>query len=219
MTPVNTAIISYGGTSIPILGKVHLRVWCGHFRCLLDCNLVDSKKVRPILGRKVCLGTNFIQYLDNDQLNRPQDFDGEVYTHDVAAISSVSADQLIKSFPRVFADGVGALAGEYHMVLDESARPVQHPPCRDPVAIRKCPRETLEDLEKREIIARVTTPTPWISSMVVIPKKNGKLCICLDPMDLNRAVQQENYPMPTIEESFLLTHPLEKDAVRDQICT
>ena len=54
VTPVNTAIISYGGTSIPILGKVHLRVWRRDFRCLLDCNLVDSKKVRPILGRKVC---------------------------------------------------------------------------------------------------------------------------------------------------------------------
>ena len=178
MTPVNTAIISYGGTSIPILGKVHLCVWRGHFRCLLDCNLVDSKKVRPILGRKVCLGMNIIQYLDNDQLNRPQEFDGEVYTLDVPASSPASADQLIKSFPRVFADGMGALAGEYHMVLDESARPVQHPPRRVPVAIRERLRETLEDLEKREIIARVTTPTPWISSMVVVPKKNGKLRIC-----------------------------------------
>ena len=112
VTPVNTAIISYGGTSIPILGKVHLRVWHGHFRCLLGCNLVDSNKVRPILSRKACLGMNIIQYLDNDQLNRPQEFDGEVYTLDVPASSPVSADQLIKSFPRVFADGRGALAGE-----------------------------------------------------------------------------------------------------------
>ena len=149
VTPVNMAIISYGGSSIPILRTGHLRVWRRDFRCLLDCNLVDSKKVRPILGRKVCLGMNIIQYLDNDQLNRPQEFDGEVYTLDVPASSPVSADQLIKSFPRVFADGMGALAGEYHMVLDESARPVQHPPRRVPVAIR----ERLEDLEKREIIA------------------------------------------------------------------
>ena len=55
---------------------------------------------------------NIIQYLDNDQLNRPQEFDGEVYTLDVPASSPVSADQLIKSFPRVFADGMGVLAGE-----------------------------------------------------------------------------------------------------------
>ena len=136
VTPVNTAIISYGGTSIPILGKVRLRVCRGDFRCLLDCNLVDSKKVRPILGRKACLGMNIIQYLDKDQLNRPQESYGEVYIHDVPASSPISTDQLIKSFPCVFADGVGALAGEYHIVLDESARPVQHPPRRVPVAIR-----------------------------------------------------------------------------------
>ena len=154
VTPVNMVIILYGGTSIPILGKVHLRVWRGHFRCLLDCNLVDSKKVRPILGRKVCLGMNIIQYLDNDQLNRPQESYGEVYIHDVPASSPISTDQLIKSFPCVFADGVGALAGEYHIVLDESARPVQHPPRRVPVAIRECLRETLEDLEKHMRRAR-----------------------------------------------------------------
>ena len=66
----------------------------------------------------------------------------------------MSADQLIKSFPRVFANGIGALAGEYHMVLNESARrPVQHPPRRVPGAICERLRETLEDLEKHEIIA------------------------------------------------------------------
>ena len=35
---------------------------------------------------------NIIQYLDNDQLNRPQESDGEVYTNDVPASSPVSAD-------------------------------------------------------------------------------------------------------------------------------
>ena len=79
-------------------------------------------------------------------------------------------------------------------------RPVQHPPRRVPFAIRERLRETLEDLEKRESIARVTKPTPGISSIVVVPKKNGKLRICLDPMGLNRALQRENYPLPTTEE-------------------
>ncbi|CAH3173368.1 unnamed protein product [Porites lobata] len=98
---------------------------------------------------------NIITYLDNDQLNRPQASQGGVYTHDIPATSP-----LFKRFPRVFTDSVGALAGEYHMVLDKSARPVQHPPRRIPFAIRERLRETLEELETREIIARVTTPTP-----------------------------------------------------------
>ena len=176
-----------------------MRVWRGDFRCLLDRNLVKSRRVRPVLGKKECPRVNIIKCLDNDQLNRPQAPDSEVYTHDVPATSPVAADQLLlKRFRRVFADGVGVLAGEYHMVLDESVRPVQQPPRRVPVAIRERLRETLE--EKREIIARVTTPTPWIISMVVVPKKNGKLRICSDPMDLNRALHRENYPLPTIEE-------------------
>ena len=161
---------------------------------------LTARKSDLFLAGKACLEMNIIQYLGNDQLNRPQESGGEVYTHDVPASSPVSADQQIKSFPRVFADGVGALAGEYHMVLDESTRPVQHPPRKVPVAIRERLRETLEDLEKRATNAPVTTPTPWISSMAVVPKKNGKLRICLDPMDLNRALQRENYPMLTIEE-------------------
>ena len=69
--------------------------------------------------------------------------EGGVYTHDVPATSPVAADQLFKRFPRVFTDGVGALAGEYHMVQDKSARQVQHPPRRVPFAIRERLRETL----------------------------------------------------------------------------
>ena len=121
--------------------------------CLTAIWLTARKSDLFLAGKCAGLGMNIIQYLDNDQLNRPQEFDGEVYTLDVPASSLVSADQLIKSSPRVFADGMGALAGEYHMVLDESARPVQHPPRRVPVAIRERLRETVEDLEKLEIIA------------------------------------------------------------------
>ena len=52
VTSVNTAIISYGGSSIPIPGKVRLRVWRGDFRCLLDCNLVDSKTDLFLAGKR-----------------------------------------------------------------------------------------------------------------------------------------------------------------------
>ena len=51
----------------------------------------------------------------------------------------------------------------------------------------------------QDFIAPMTTPTEWISSIVVVPKKNGKLRICLDPKDLNRAIQREKYQLPTID--------------------
>ena len=36
--------------------------------------------------------------------------------------------------------------------------------------------------------------------MVVVLKKNGDLRICLDPKDLNKSIQREHYPLPTIED-------------------
>ena len=66
VTPVNKAIISYDRSSIPVLGKVPLRVWRGDFRFLLDRNLVKSKKVRLILVRRACLRMNTIRELKNN---------------------------------------------------------------------------------------------------------------------------------------------------------
>lgn len=36
--------------------------------------------------------------------------------------------------------------------------------------------------------------------MVTVIKPNGKLRICIDPRDLNKAIKREYYPMTTIEE-------------------
>lgn len=61
-------------------------------------------------------------------------------------------------------------------------------------------------MTEQEIIAPVTAPTPWVSSMVVVPKPNGKLRICLDPKELNKAIQREHYPLPTIEDVATRLH-------------
>ena len=45
----------------------------------------------------------------------------------------------------------------------------------------------------------MTEPTDWVSSMVTVVK-NGKVRICIDPKDLNKAVRRENFPIPTVEE-------------------
>ena len=56
-------------------------------------------------------------------------------------------------------------------------------------------------MEQQKIIAKVTEPTEWVSSLVVVQKPNsGKLRICLDPRDLNRAILRPHYPSRTIED-------------------
>ena len=204
VTPTATKITTYGGTTLPVVGTVLLRVRRGDLQCHLDCKLVDRNDIRPILGRKACLGLKIVAYLDNDQLNKPDTSGAAIYA--VETPSPMSTEQFIKKHPKVFSDGVGLLEGNYHIRLDTSIDPVQHSPRRVPVPLRAHLKATLEDLVKQEILAPVTEPTPWISFMVVVPKKNGTLRICLDPQDLNKAILREHYPLPTIEEIATRLH-------------
>ena len=74
-----------------------------------------------------------------------------------------------------------------------------HAPRRIPVTLQKKVKEKIAELEKKGIIQKVTDPTDWISSMVIVSKP-GKIRICLDPRDLNKAIQRPKYQMPTLEE-------------------
>ena len=55
-------------------------------------------------------------------------------------------------------------------------------------------------MEKHGIIAKVTEPTDWVNSMVVVHKPNGDLRVCLDPTDLNKAIKRPFHPVPTLDD-------------------
>ncbi len=40
----------------------------------------------------------------------------------------------------------------------------------------------------------------WLSPIVIVPKKNGKLRICIDFRKLNAATKKDPYPLPFIDE-------------------
>ena len=189
-----------------------LRVRRGDSKCRLDCIIVDQQGIRPLLDHKACLGMKIVAYLDNDQLNKPSTKGAEVYA---VGDNKGAKEQFIQKYPSVFADEVGLLEGEYRICLDPQAEPVQHAPRRVPVAHREALREALEDLVKREVLATVTRPTQWVSSMVAVQKPDGRMRICLDPKELNEAIQREHYPLPTIEEVATRLHGAKLFSVLD----
>ena len=200
-----TAIVAYGGSKIPVVGEVQIRVSRGDNQFLLDCKLVDSTEIRPLLGRKACIGMKIIKYIDNDKIHKPSTGSFPVYIVDgisgeTSRHSPLSKDDLLRRYPKVFRDNVGKMEGAYRIRIDTEVDPIQNAPRRVPVALRDKIKETLDDLHQQDIIEAVTIPTAWVSSMVVVPKANGKLRICLDPKDLNRAILREHYPLPTVED-------------------
>ena len=85
------------------------------------------------------------------------------------------------------------------IVTDPLVKPTQHSPRQVPIALRDKVKEKLEDLESKGIVEKVTIPTEWISSMVVVTMPS-KIRICLDPQDLNKAVIRPKYRMSTLDE-------------------
>ena len=78
---------------------------------------------------------------------------------------------------------------------------VVNPPHRVPKALKSRLKDELDTMESDQIIRKVTEPTDWVNSIVVVEKpKTGKLRICLDPNALNEAIRRPQYPMSTLED-------------------
>jgi hypothetical protein len=51
-------------------------------------------------------------------------------------------------------------------------------------------------------ITPVHEPIEWASRIMVVGKPDGDVRICLDPSELNKAVQRQHFSVPTIEQLF-----------------
>jgi hypothetical protein len=53
-----------------------------------------------------------------------------------------------------------------------------------------------------DIVKPISTPTPWVSSLVTVLKP-WKLTIYIDPKHLNQNIKKSHYPWPIIEDLLL----------------
>ena len=106
---------------------------------------------------------------------------------------------LLREFDDVFND-VGCVPGEHHIVVDPTVKPVIHAQRKVPLAIQPKLKQLLDRHVSNGIIKKRDEPTEWVSSLLCVEKKDGSLRICLDPKDLNHAIQREHFAIPTFED-------------------
>ena len=137
--------------------------------------------------------------------------DMEFYVVDTKSLSVIGAEtcEKVGLIKRIYGiesnysdlyQGLGCLPGTHSIKIDKSVTPKVHPPRKVPIALKQRVKQELKRMEKLGVITRQKEPTPWVNSMVTVVKPNGDIRICIDPRDLNNAIQREHYPMKTIEE-------------------
>ena len=57
-------------------------------------------------------------------------------------------------------------------------------------------------MERIGVISKVHEQTDWCSGLVVVPKPNGRIRICVDLTKLNRSVCRERHILPSVEDTL-----------------
>ena len=99
--------------------------------------------------------------------------------------------------------------------LKPNAKPARHAPRKVPIHLQDTFHEEIRNLEALGILEETKDVTEWVNSFVIMEKKipinsnnshspghsmNKKLRVCLDPRDLNKALEREPYYTCSIEE-------------------
>ena len=122
----------------------------------------------------------------------------------VSQISSVNqTDQTpVNKFPKLF-EGLGRFQGEYQIQMREGAKPyAPSTPRRVAIPLIKSVEQELQCMEDLGVIAKVHEPTEWCAGMVVAPKVNGEVRICIDLTNLNRSMRRERHPLPAVDQTL-----------------
>ena len=118
---------------------------------------------------------------------------------------TTDATALFKEYRDVFAFSYEDLRGipkhiaTHRIELDTAISPCHQARYRMNPNYAKAVKEDLEKLLKASFIEPVDQAT-WLSPIVVVPKKNGKLRICVDFRRLNAATKKDLYPLPFTDE-------------------
>ena len=122
------------------------------------------------------------------EIKRPVSIDGNI-------------QRLLHKYQNVF-EGEGKLKGQrVKLHIRDDVNPVVQPQRRIPYHMRKAVSKELKKRIEQDIIEKVVDqPTPWVSPIVCIPKKDGGTRICLDMREANSAIKRERHIIPTLND-------------------
>ena len=199
--PLTKDLIAYGGRPLKVKGKCLVNVKLGDKQCqnmpLIVVNELESNLFGLDWSDAFGLteeGISAVKSVDIDptpSLNSLQE--------EVNVLNGKQFSELKEKFNDVFSGKLGKckqLKANVH--LKPEAKPVFHKLRPLPFAIKQKVKDELDSLETRGVLKRVNF-SPWAAPIVVVNKPNRSIRICGDFKGLNRNIDVDQHPIPTLD--------------------
>ena len=123
---------------------------------------------------------------------------------EILQINSTEITQdFIKQYPQVFT-GLGKIEGQpVNINLKENTTPHHiSAPRHVALPLLQPLKEELDRMLNLGVIKKVDEPTEWCHPIVIVPKDNGAIRLCIDLTKLNEGVQREFYQLESVDETL-----------------
>ena len=85
--------------------------------------------------------------------------------------------------------------------INDKIPPVAQAKRRIPFVLMEKAQKEIEHLEQQDIIADITSQaTPCLSQLVIVPKSDGGVRLCIDMRNFNTATERTRFPTPTVDD-------------------
>ena len=69
------------------------------------------------------------------------------------------------------------------------------------IPLVKQTEDELKRMVEQKVITSVLKPTEWCTLVVIVPKSDGNVRICVDLIEVNKNVMRELHPLPMAEST------------------
>ena len=112
-----------------------------------------------------------------------------------------SIANMLRKFKDVFSQDdydLGLTNLTEHVIDTGNALPIKQAPRRVPHALADEEKQAIIELQEKGVIEKSTSP--WSAPIVLVRKRNGKICPCVDYRQLNEVTRKDAFPLPRTQD-------------------
>lgn len=205
--PVTNVLKTVSGAKLSVLGEVQVSV-CKDGQTHKLAMIITRSRVRyPLLGRSWLdvLVPDWRKHLDVSSGGSVKTLPAElIQPQSIGRLESMTlAEEAKRRFPSVFeAVGPPIVGFQADIVVKPNSTPIFHKSYPVPYALLEKVEQELERLVSTGSLVPVKK-SDWASPLVVVPKKEGNIRVCVDfKVTVNKVLEMEHYVLPKLEDIF-----------------